>query len=361
MTDQLVSGGPATEIARIRDEIDDALKTFLFAKNRMLADTQLSPLIRQLCEFVDAGGKRLRPTLCCLGWRAAGGDGQRDEVLRAAASLELFHMFALIHDDIMDSSEIRRGQPTLHRSLAAPCQGGCDSAAIERFGINSAILLGDLAFAWSDELFHASGFRSGQLRAVRPVIDSMRTELMLGQYLDLFAHCNQVSDVSVTLTTTRYKTAKYTVERPLHVGASLAGATKDVLDACTQFALPIGEAFQLRDDLLGVFGDPAITGKSRLDDLRDGKSTTLLALARQSAGADDLATLQRLIGNPALDEDGAMIVRRILTDTGAVATLETMISERRCQALAQLDDAPFEPAATASLRHLAHAATARTS
>ncbi len=260
-TDQTVDSGTATEIAKIRDEVDCTLKAFLLAKNRMLSHTQLSPLVRRLAEFVDAGGKRLRPTLC----------------------------------------------------------------------------------------------------AVRPVLDSMRTELMLGQYLDLFAHCNQVSDVSATLTTTRYKTAKYTVERPLQVGACLAGATTEVLDACTQFALPLGEAFQLRDDLLGVFGDPAITGKSRFDDLRDGKSTTLLALAKQSAGTDDLATLHRLIGDPELNEEGARIVRRILTDTGAVATIETMISERRCQALAMLDNAPFHPEATASLRHLAYAATVRAS
>jgi geranylgeranyl diphosphate synthase type I len=298
--------------------------------------------------------------LCLCGWYAAGGAERTDEVLRAAASLELFHVFGLIHDDIMDASDTRRGQPTVHRSLAATCGDLAVPATADRFGINSAILLGDLAFVWSDELLHGSGLTPHQLQAVRPLLNTMRTEVMLGQYLDLLAGRDQAHDLDLLLTMIRYKTAKYTVERPLHFGAALTGADDAVMNAFTAFALPIGEAFQLRDDLLGVFGDPAITGKSRLDDLRAGKATALLSCAIRRADAGQRATLHRLIGDAALDDSAAAVVRGILVGTGAVAEVEAMIQQRLYDGLSALAQAPFRAAASAALREIAYAATVRT-
>jgi geranylgeranyl diphosphate synthase type I len=360
VTYNLLATDTRIDLAEIRRAVDNVLEDFLQEKSSTISDLPLTQSVRVLQDFVRAGGKRLRPILCLCGWYAAGGAERTDEVLRAAASLELFHVFGLIHDDIMDASDTRRGQPTVHRSLAATCGDLAVPATADRFGINSAILLGDLAFVWSDELLHGSGLTPHQLQAVRPLLNTMRTEVMLGQYLDLLAGRDQAHDLDLLLTMIRYKTAKYTVERPLHFGAALTGADDAVMNAFTAFALPIGEAFQLRDDLLGVFGDPAITGKSRLDDLRAGKATALLSCAIRRADAGQRATLHRLIGDAALDDSAAAVVRGILVGTGAVAEVEAMIQQRLYDGLSALAQAPFRAAASAALREIAYAATVRT-
>ncbi|MGW7595436.1 polyprenyl synthetase family protein, partial [Streptomyces rubiginosohelvolus] len=265
--------------------------------------------------------------------------------------LEMFHAFALIHDDVMDDSDTRRGRPTIHRTLAALCATDRRPEQIERFGVSGAVLLGDLALTWSDELLHSAGLTPVQFDAVLPLLSEMRTEVMLGQYLDLQATGELTDDVEATLTVNRYKTAKYTIERPLHVGAAVAGAGPEAMEAFTAYALPLGEAFQLRDDLLGVYGDPESTGKSQLDDLRAGKNTTLIALAR----------LRSLIGNPLLDERDAATIQEIFAATTARDAVEQMIDDRRTQALRALDDAPFTADAVNALKQIARMATVRNS
>ncbi|WP_131741211.1 polyprenyl synthetase family protein [Actinomadura roseirufa] len=339
---------PVLDLIEARHAVDLALREFLDAKRRSLtggAGAPLGPVIDLLSALVAAGGKRLRPLLCLCGWHAAGGTGERGPVVRAAAALELFHMFALIHDDVIDGSDTRRGRPTARRAV----------------GDDAAILVGDLALVWSDELMHASGTEPALLHALRPLLDAMRTELMLGQYLDLLATRDEDADVETGLTVLHYKSAKYTVERPLQIGAMLAGADSGTLAACSRFAVPIGEAFQLRDDLLGIFGDPTVTGKSRLDDLRDGKGTTLLALARGRADPAQREVLLRLVGDPSLDEAGARAVRDVLVSTGAAAAVEDMIRERERAGLAALAEAPFTETGRAALRRIARAAVTRTS
>lgn len=313
-------------------------------------------LVSLLEEFMT-GGKRIRPLLTVLGWQAVGGESGTDAVVRVAASLEMFHAFALIHDDIMDDSDTRRGRPTIHRALSD--KRGADHT--DRFGLSAAVLLGDLAFAWSDQLLHTAGLTPEQSTAVHPLITEMRTEVMLGQYLDLQATGKLTDDVDATLTVNRYKTAKYTIERPLHIGAALAGATPQALAACTAYALPLGEAFQLRDDLLGVYGNERDTGKSRLDDLRAGKNTTLVALALRAGDTEQIARLHTLLGDAGLDETDAEEIRAIFASTGARDTVERMIDDRYRQALASLDSAPFTTEAVTALKQLAVTATRRNS
>ncbi|MER5418042.1 polyprenyl synthetase family protein [Streptomyces virginiae] len=308
--------------------------------------------------FLFAGGKRLRPQLCVIGWQTAGEGPVPAPVVQAAASLEMFHAFALIHDDVMDDSASRRGHATVHRSLAAHHASRPDAA---RLGVNAAILLGDLALAWSDALLHTAGLTPTQLTAAHEVVDAMRTELMYGQYLDLCATGQVCDDVEAALRTARYKTARYTVERPLLLGAALAGAGHGVHEALSAYALPVGEAFQLRDDLLGVFGTPQVTGKPSLDDLRDGKHTVLAALALKRATPRQRNILHTLLGDPCLDETGADRIRQVLAATGARDEVENMINTRRAQALRVLASAPFPASATAGLRQLTDAAMARTS
>ncbi|MFD5513625.1 polyprenyl synthetase family protein [Streptomyces sp. NPDC127051] len=357
MSSTTVATAPAA-LPSIRGRVDAVLAAFVDARARSAAEHGFPAEITEtLRGFLFAGGKRLRPQLCVIGWQAGGGGPVPAPVVQAAASLEMFHTFALIHDDVMDDSAHRRGRDTVHRSLAAHHAGRPDAA---RLGINAAILLGDLALAWSDALLHTAGLTPVQLAAAHEVVDVMRTELMYGQYLDLCATGQVRDDVEAALRVARYKTARYTVERPLLLGAALAGAGHGVRGALSAYALPVGEAFQLRDDLLGVFGTPQVTGKPSLDDLREGKHTALLALALQRADASQHRVLRRLVGNPCLDGDGAASVREILTATGARDEVESMIRIRFVQAVQALEEASFAPAAAAALRELARMATERT-
>ncbi|MFJ2606104.1 polyprenyl synthetase family protein [Streptomyces sp. NPDC091279] len=348
------------DFTAVRHAVDRVLADFLDTKSRAAADRGLPAEVTDLVrEFVLSGGKRLRPLLCVVGWYAAGGKGTPPAgVVQVAASLEMFHAFALIHDDVMDGTPLRRGAPTLHRALAAHHAGHRNA---DRLGEHAAILLGDLAHSWSDELLYTAGFPPSRLATVRGVADTMRWEVMFGQYLDLVATDNPDHDEERALRVARYKTAKYTVERPLHLGAALAGAGPDLHVALSTYALPLGEAFQLRDDLLGTFGDPRTTGKPCLDDLRDGKGTLLVALALGRADEHQLRTLGALFGNPELDEEQAERLREVLVDTGARATVEHLISTRYEQARRALDRAALPPVAADALRRIAFASTERTS
>ncbi|MFD3482970.1 MULTISPECIES: polyprenyl synthetase family protein [unclassified Streptomyces] len=352
-------GTSPPSFSSVRHKVGAALTGFLDAKDETAPGTELLYLTTTLRTFLTSG-KGLRSVLCVYGWQAARGDGEMTAALRAAASLELFQVFALVHDDVMDNSDVRRGQPSAHRALAAAyTDSGGPRGRAEAHGLGAAVLLGDLALVWSDELLHTAGLDPIRLAQVTPLVADMRNEIVYGQLLDLQTTGRLTGDLETALHVIRYKTAKYTVERPLHIGAAVAGAAPAVLDACTAFGIPLGEAFQLRDDLLGVFGDPAETGKPILDDLREGKATVLMALAVQRASPTERKTLRDLVGRSDLDEDQAAEVRAILESTGARQTVEEMITERRDAALAALDAAPFPEAASAQLRQIALAATDR--
>ncbi|WP_030611919.1 polyprenyl synthetase family protein [Streptomyces sclerotialus] len=339
-----------------RAAIDDLLRAFLTEKAQTAALPGQSALALLLHDFLD-GGKRVRPLLCVTGWRAAGGRGDPADAVRLAASIELAHACALIHDDIMDAADSRRGRPTVHRLLADNHQ--LPSLA-ERFGLGGAILVGDLALVWSDELLHTTPMPDTHRTAVLRCVDLARSELIAGQHLDLLTTGDLDVSVETTLTVVRYKTAKYTIERPLQVGAALAGAGQQVMDACTAYGVPLGEAFQLRDDVLGVFGDPDRMGKSHLDDLREGKCTSLIAHALRAAVPAQAGRLRALIGDPRLGEREAAEVRAILTSTGARDAVERMIEERYRQALDALAAAPFPADAVRTLEAVAEATVHRT-
>ncbi|MFD9427489.1 MULTISPECIES: polyprenyl synthetase family protein [unclassified Streptomyces] len=343
------------DLAALRSRVDSVLHSFLETKTRGAADRSLPPDVpATLRDFLAAGGKRLRPLFCVLGWHAASGHGDDAAVIRTAAALEMFHAFCLIHDDIMDNSATRRGHPTVHRSIALRCGHA-------QLGTSAAILIGDMALAWSDELLHTANHPPHRLADLRRVIDLMRQEVIYGQYLDLMTPLGPLNDHQAALKVIQFKTAKYTVERPLHCGATLADADPRLHTALSMYALPLGEAFQLRDDILGVYGRPDTTGKPVLDDLREGKHTVLIALAAQRADAAQRALLDSLVGNPDLDPDGAARIRTILDATGARATVEDVIATRYACALTALDATPYPPAAAAALRHIAAQAVERTS
>lgn len=342
----------------LRDRFDSALEAFL---DERIADQRLPGMdaaLAHLRSYVLAGGKRVRPAFCYWGWRGAGGEDS-NEIVKAAAALELLHVFALIHDDIMDGSDTRRGQPAMHRQLAALHASSSWSGSSDAFGVAGGILVGDLCMAWADELLHSSGLDEARIWAGRPVYSRMRTEMMAGQYLDMAETARGPSSVERSLLVVLYKAAKYTVESPLLLGGVLAGASPELLAAYSEFGVPLGEAFQLRDDVIGVFGDPAVTGKSVLDDLREGKPTVLMAYATEHATPAQRGRIRALHGEPELTEDGAAELRAIIRDTGALAAVEHMISTRTQQSLAALAAAPLTPDVRRPLHDLAVAATRR--
>ncbi|MEV6419918.1 polyprenyl synthetase family protein [Streptomyces sp. NPDC051662] len=343
--------------AAIRTAVDQLLYGFLDEQERATPELpELNLFTGNLRDMLRAGGKRIRPILCLTGWHAITDRTPPPGVWRVAASLELFHAFALIHDDIMDNSDTRRGRPTAHRALATHHQARPDADSV---GVNAAILLGDLALGWSYELLHAPDVTPAELAAVWPLLNALRTETLVGQYLDLTATGDPTADTDTAWRIIRYKTAKYTIERPLHLGATLAGATAAQLRCLTAYALPLGEAFQLRDDLLGVWGDPEQTGKSTLDDLREGKHTVLVATALEQATVPQQRSLRHRFGHPRLNEADAEQLRTVLTDSGAQAATEQLIIDKRDQALEALAATHLQPTGPFWLRQFAHTVTTR--
>ncbi len=348
------------DLARIRDQVGRALEDFLGRQHAALGDIgpDMLPWLDVITELL-AGGKRLRPAFCYWGWRAAGGE-DCPQIYAAAAALELLHASVLVHDDVIDASDTRRGQPSVHRRFAARHAAREWRGSAGSFGAGTAILIGDLLLAWTDQLFHASGLPPAALRRGQPVLDAMRAEVISGQYLDLLAQFAGDGTVDSALRVARYKSAKYTVERPLHLGLALAGPDAPTADAFTRYGLPLGVAFQLRDDVLGMFGDPRRTGKPAGDDLREGKRTVLVALARERSSRAERDLLDRRLGDRQIGERGTRDVRAVLTDTGALAECERMIDSGVAEALAALEDAPITGRARRALAELALAATART-
>lgn len=348
------------DVAAFRSAVQTTLDDFLATQEK-----ELGPLGADATRLLEAartsitGGKRFRAAFCWWGFRAVRPDVADDAaLLRACAALELLQASALVHDDLMDASDTRRGNPATHKAFEAEHTRVGWRGAPAQYGAAGAILLGDLLLAWSDMMLRRSGLPLGEMAGAMEVFDLCRTEVITGQFMDVSVQARGRAGVDEAMAVLRYKSAKYSVERPLHVGAALAGAGAETLEALTAFGLPIGEAFQLRDDLLGVYGDPATTGKPAGDDLVEGKRTVLVAFALEYAPADQAAELDAALGQ---DLDTATVdrLRAIITDSGAEQRVEAMIDELVTSAMTALDGAGFDPHATSVLRSLAEAATRR--
>nr|WP_243754287.1 polyprenyl synthetase family protein [Labedaea rhizosphaerae] len=347
------------------------LATYLAAKRAQLtaAEPSAGDAVDALADFVLGGGKRIRPTFAWWGWRGAGGaaDGaEAEKVLTAISALELIQGCALVHDDLMDDSALRRGKPTVHVDFAGRHRAAGWHGDPDKFGAAAAILIGDLALAWADDLFTEAGLTAAQLLAAGPAWRGMRAEMLAGQYLDVLTQSDggaPLPPAEAAMRVARLKTAAYTVERPLHLGAALAGAGERTVGALRAFGGDIGVAFQLRDDLLGMFGDTAVTGKPAGDDLREGKRTLLIAVAvtnAEQAGRDaTVEMIHEALGNPKLSADDLDRVREALVDLGAVAEVEARIERLTGTALEALASAELAAPAGDRLAALADAATRR--
>jgi geranylgeranyl diphosphate synthase, type I len=304
------------------------------------------------------GGKRFRAAFCYWGFRAIQPSPPDERaLLRACAALELLHASALVHDDYMDASDTRRGHPATHRAFEAAHRDAGWRGDPEQYGAAAAILLGDLLQAWADELLRTSGLTDDPTTGLL-VFDLTRSEVIAGQFLDVSVQARGAADVDAAMTVLRYKSAKYSIERPVQLGAALAGADATALAELSAYGLPLGEAFQLRDDLLGVFGDPAVTGKPAGDDLVEGKRTVLVALALDAADTAPGQRLDAALGTPLTVEEVAEL-REIIDESGAHQQVEEVISMLVERSLKALDDAGIDDSARAELRTLAAAATDR--
>jgi geranylgeranyl diphosphate synthase type I len=274
--------------ADLRPRVQASIDEVLSQQGALLASVSpdMEPLVSALRDLLS-GGKRLRPAFAYWGWRGSSQTDEREKwdagVVQAVTGLEFLQACALIHDDVMDGSDTRRGLPAAHRRFAGLHRGEQWLGSPESFGVGAAILLGDLCLSWADEVMLTADLPREALVRAKAIYDEMRSELMAGQYLDLLEQACGGGSVDRALQVVRYKSAKYTIERPLHIGAALAGAPASVFAAYSGYGLPLGEAFQLRDDILGVFGDPEQTGKPAGDDLREGKRTVLVAIANERA------------------------------------------------------------------------------
>lgn len=341
-------------LSDIPSRVDAMIEDYLAARSAEVCE--ISPATQQAFELLQQslrGGKRIRPMFAWVGFTSAPSDEDPEAVLRAITALEFIQSCAIIHDDIIDSSATRRGYPTVHRAIAAHHQTNNWSGNSEHFGIAVAILIGDLALSWADDLLNASGLSAAALARAWEPWRAMRTEVIAGQILDVSAEARGSESVAEAENINLYKTAAYTIARPLHLGAAIANAPANSL---LRYGRDIGVAYQLRDDLLGVFGDPAVTGKPAGDDLREGKRTVLLATALQLLDASDppaAAELRAGMGTPNAAELAGLIRR-----SGAVEVMEQRIAELTASGLAHLDDSLPE-GVTRALHSMAQKATSR--
>ncbi|MGD9702533.1 MAG: isopentenyl-diphosphate Delta-isomerase [Acidimicrobiia bacterium] len=332
----------------IRARVEDVLTSFVAAKSAELSelDPALGALTREIGALIGAGGKRLRPAFVHWGHRASGTHDDTG-VAAVAAAVEMLHTFALLHDDVMDRSATRRGRPAAHQGLAEVHVADELAGDPQWFGTSAAILAGDLAFVWADELLDTAPLCAAALVRARRVFTTLRSEVMAGQYLDLRLNAVGSAGPSAASRVALLKSGRYTVTRPLELGLALAGdVVGATADALAVYGDALGVAFQMRDDILGLFGDPARTGKGCADDLRAGKRTVLILRALALASDAQRDTLVRALGDVDLDDHDAEECREIVARSGALASVETMLRAHHSTALAALAGVP-EPARAA--------------
>ncbi len=370
-----------SQSARLVDHVQETIGEFLDLRASMLASiAQETVPFATFARDLLGSGKRYRAQFCYWGWQSVQGfdttvdpfaEQRRSDlpaVVTVASALEFFHAAALVHDDLIDASDTRRAMPSVHRRFEQQHRDLAWVGDAARFGTQSAILLGDLLLCWSDELF-ATGLDQlgdpGSALAARAEFNRMRLDVTAGQFLDIVGEVAwpHVPDGDALATAEQvivYKSAKYSIEAPLAIGASLGGGSMQQLACLRAFGLPLGVAFQLRDDLLGVFGDSELTGKPAGDDLLEGKRTVLIALTREAITPSARRTVDELLGDRSLDGEQIAMLQGTIRDSGAVERVEEMIAEQVEQAVEVLDDAPLTSDARRALSDLAESVSTRT-
>ena len=343
--------------APLLSAISETIDGYLAAQEPMLTAIGAIPLL-DVAREATAGGKRLRPAYCYWSYVAAAGHPDDDApLLRVASSLDLLHVSALVHDDLIDAADTRRGLPAAHRRFEQLHAGRAGRGSDAEFGTSSAILLGDLLLMWSVDLVDGSG--AAYLDRARPHLSAMRAEVTAGQYLDVAAQygvtgaSTVAEELDVAQRVLEYKSASYSIRRPSQIGAALGGADDALIDALGEFGSIIGRAFQLRDDVLGVYGEAAVTGKPYGGDIREGKRTVLVLRALAGSAPDAAAELESILGAPGLTDADVARAGQLIDASGALGQVEQIIDDSLTRALAVLDQANLTPDGRTALGELA--------
>lgn len=350
---------------RITQETNSFLKSvsaelstwFSTQKKAALAIDEAAGDLVEAIASLSTGGKRLRAQLLYWGWRCLGGTATSQVPLKAAAALELFQTAALIHDDIIDRSDTRRSMPSVHKQLEKIHADQHWEQDPVHFGVSAGVLTGDLALTWSEQLFNQALAMAHYPQEAAHDFHQMRTEVMIGQYLDIHAEVAsayvQPQDAQRrALDVLRFKSAKYSAEHPVALGALLAGGSTEEVNKCREFALALGEAFQIRDDILGIFGDPAITGKPAGDDLREGKRTVIVAIHLAQSSTEEKQALVRVLGKTNSTPAEIAQARQALTSSGALHAAETLVAQLHRKAGHGIDNLDAEPLVTTALHNI---------
>jgi geranylgeranyl diphosphate synthase type I len=337
-----VKSGVDATLSDLKSQIDGTLKSFVDAEVIQLEKigSELTPVGESLSHFILDSGKRLRPIFAAAGFLGSG-KSLKAEVIKGAAALELIHVCALIHDDLMDGSDTRRGAPSIHKEFEYIHRQEHLAGNAEQYGASAAILMGDLALVWASKALLTSGIDDGDLLRSLPLFNELQVELMAGQFLDVHEQTSHTSSLERSRKIARYKSGKYTIERPLHFGAALADESK-LESIYTNYGIPLGEAFQLRDDILGVFGEPDVTGKPAGDDLLEGKRTALIAKSYELAGASGALVLSQVLGNRKATPELIEKAKGIITESGALEFIENLIDQLVSDSLNSIKGLPNE-------------------
>ena len=314
----------------------------------------LNEVFVEINALVMGGGKRLRPQFSHWGWVAAGGSADAEESACIGAAIELLHAAALFHDDIIDDADTRRGRVTTHKTIAQHHDSNGWTGESRRYGEGSTILIGDITYVMSDALM------DNLPTAARTLWHDLRLEMNIGQYLDVLGSARETRNVFEADLICRMKSAKYTIERPLHIGAVAANSERgqQLMPMLSAYGLPLGDAFQMRDDVLGAYGDSAVTGKPVGGDFREGKPTPLLARAHQMAQKHHLDVLAK-VGKPGLTDEDIAEIQQVVIDTGALKAMEDLIASNHAQAVRALDKSQMQGESYDALVHLADVVTQR--
>lgn len=344
--------------SQFRQAVLATVGEFVAARTASQLDEAASAAAGEMLLTFVSSGKCLRSTFMYLGWLC--GAAPSHPALSAAASLELLHAFALLQDDVMDRSSQRRGNPAVHVQLAEWYRRRGLSGPAGRFGESAAILLGDVCLIWAEQMLRESGLEARRLQQLWPRYDAMRIELAVGQFADLANDIRDQPSLRTVLDIARRKSGNYTVRRPLEMGAAMADCDDRTLTQLGLYGADVGEAFQLRDDLLGVFGPPATTGKPNGGDLLDRKAISVVVATYEMADQSARRELAELVRADHLDDAALDRFRAVIIATGAAQRIEGMIRRRVERARNVLDHVVIDYATRSALANLAEACVERT-
>jgi len=315
-------------LAWFKKQLDPFLDAYFVEKLKEanLVHPETLVLVEEIRRFIRNGGKRLRPAFTYTAYLGCGGRSY-DAILYASAAVEVLHTFALIHDDIIDKSDLRRGSPSVHRVFEDFHQKRDFAGSAQDFGLAAAILAGDLACAFADELLNTAPFPAERIRRAKNYFDLNKKQVILGEYLDVIAPVKKEVSEADVLKILEYKTAKYTVERPLHIGAVLAGANEEMLQWFSNYAIPLGQAFQIQDDIIGTFGREEEIGKPNDSDIKEGKKTLLVIKAYEFARPSEVKILDRVLGNQKASGEQIEAVRSIMQSSGALTYSQNLANQ----------------------------------